>query len=117
MKNILVILALVIPSAIIRPQTDADSAINRAYQNARKGISWALTNIPGNKLRVSHDLIAENKLIAAVKLDVEINGVKLISTGFENSTEVSITTYKSIANLEKEGYLKNKSLRKPGEEE
>ncbi len=117
MKNILFIFILTVPSVFIYPQAPADSVIDKAYQNARKGISWVLSNIPENKLRVSHDLIAENKLISTVKLDVEINGVKIISTGFENSAEVSIKIYKSIENLEKEGYLKNKNIRRPGEEQ
>ena len=76
-----------------------------------------MENIPENKSRISHDIISGEELISNVKLEIEINGVKITSTGYENTTQVSIITYKSIASLEKEGYLKNKRIKKLGEED
>ena len=115
MKNIIIVLLIFIPQGIAHPQTKSDSIINRAFINAQKGIYWCLSNIPENKSRISHDLISGDNLTATVKLDVEINGIKLVSTGFENTAEVSIKIYKSIESLRREGYLKNKDIKQPGD--
>jgi hypothetical protein len=77
-----------------------------AYQNAKKGIYWALTNIPDNRSRIRKDLIEDDRLYSSVKLETEFNGLKIVSTGFENSTEVTITIYRSLDGLIREGYLK-----------
>ncbi len=93
-------------------QEKLESDIDYAYQNAKKGIYWALTNIPEKKAKLESDLIADDKLYAVVKLSKEVNGIKVESTGFYHSNEVKIKIYKSFDNLEKDGYL-----RKKGEEE
>lgn len=115
MKNILFAFLLLIPLSNSLAQQQSDSLVARAFQNAEKGIFWMLSNIPENKTRFGHDLISEDRLISTVRLDVEINGVKIESRGFENTTEVSIKIYRSVNNLMKEGYLKNKKLKQPGE--
>jgi hypothetical protein len=74
--------------------------------NAKKGVYWALSNIPGKKTKIENDLIANDKLYSSVKLQKEIGGVKIESTGFSESISVTITFYKSYDNLKKEGYIK-----------
>ncbi|HEX9740083.1 MAG TPA: hypothetical protein VGA29_04850 [Ignavibacteriaceae bacterium] len=81
--------------------------IEIAYLNAKKGIYWALDNIPQKKLKLENELIAEDKLYAKVKLEIEIEGIKIESTGYYHSNEVNIKIYKSNDSLVKEGYLRN----------
>jgi hypothetical protein len=79
--------------------------IEKAYKNAMKGVYWALDNIPDSKSKISNDLISEDKLIAEVSLDKEINGVRIEAKGFYNSYEVEIRIYRSNDSLRKEGHL------------
>lgn len=109
MKNLFVLIFL-IPLALY-PQQDMEKNLDAAYQNAKKGIYWALANIPENKSRLESDLIADEKLYSSVKLEKQFNGIKVESKGFYNSTEISITLYRSDNGLLKDGYLK-----KPEEE-
>ena len=99
-------LFLFIISACVTAQTKTDEEINSAFQNAKKGIYWALANIPEKKSRIKNDLIYEDKLYCKVKLDKKINGVKIVSTGFFNSNQVTIMIYKSIDSLKAEGFIK-----------
>jgi hypothetical protein len=104
------ILIFLLPSALL-PQQDMEKNLDAAYQNAKKGIYWALANIPEKKSRLETDLIADEKLYSSVKLEKQINGIKIESKGFYNSIEISITIYRSDDGLLKDGYLK-----KPEEE-
>ena len=70
--QIIVIFLLVQFSSLAQTKTDGD--IDLAYQNAKKGIYWALSNIPGKKATLDNDLIGEDKLYAAVKLSKEVKG-------------------------------------------
>jgi len=88
----------------LNAQSKTDSDIDVAYQNAKKGIYWALSNIPGKKATLDNDLIAEDKLYASVKISKEIQGVKVVSTGYYQTNEVVITIYKSYDSLKAEGY-------------
>ena len=88
----------------ISAQTKTDDDINVAYQNAKKGIYWALENIPGKKASLDNDLISEDKLYASVKINREVNGVKVVSKGFYLTNHVEITIYKSYDTLKSEGY-------------
>jgi hypothetical protein len=85
-------------------QTKTEDDMNVAYQNAKKGIYWALENIPGKKASLDNDLIAEDKLYASVKISKEVNGVKVSSKGYYQTNEVDITIYKSYESLKAEGY-------------
>jgi hypothetical protein len=85
-------------------QTKTEDDMNVAYQNAKKGIYWALENIPGKKASLNNDLIAEDKLYASVKISKEVQGVKVSSKGYNNTNEVEITIYKSYESLKAEGY-------------
>ncbi len=89
-------------------QTQIEGDINIAYQNAKKGIYWSLSNVPENKLRLKHDLIDKDKLYSTVQIVKEIDGVKIVSTGYNNSTEVRIKMYRSFKSLIKEGYIETK---------
>lgn len=104
MKSLFFILFL-IPFTLFAQQ-DMENNLNTAYQNAKKGIYWALANIPDNKSRIQSDLIAEEKLYATVKLEKEYEGIKIVSTGYHNTTEISIVIYRSNEGLIKEGYIK-----------
>ena len=91
-----------ISSLLAQSKTEDD--INLAYQNAKKGIYWALSNIPGKKATLDNDLIAEDKLYASVKISKEVNGVKVSSIGYYLTNNVEITIYKSYESLKAEGY-------------
>jgi hypothetical protein len=112
MKFLLIVLTLFSLSFISFAQEKLENDIDLAYQNAKKGIYWALSNIPEKKSKLETDLISDDKLYAEVKLYKEVNGVKVNSTGYYHSNKVEITIYKSYDSLEKDGYLK----RKPDEE-
>lgn len=101
-------LFLFVITACVTAQTKTDEEINTAFQNAKKGIYWALANIPEKKSRIKNDLIFEDKLYCKVKLDKKINGVKIESTGFYNSNQVTIVIYKSDDSLREEGFIKEK---------
>jgi hypothetical protein len=85
-------------------QSKTEDDMNLAYQNAKKGIYWALENIPGKKASLDNDLIAEDQLYASVKINREVNGVKVVSKGFNMTNHVEITIYKSYDSLKSEGY-------------
>lgn len=90
--------------------TGPDEDVDKAFLNAKKGVYWALSNIPEKKSRISHQLVAENKLFSNVKLYKKVNGVKIESTGFFNSNEVTIVMYKSTDSLLSEGYIKERRI-------
>ena len=100
--QIIVIFLLVQLSSLAQTKTDGD--IDLAYQNAKKGIYWALSNIPGKKATLDNDLIGEDKLYASVKISKEVNGVKVSSKGYYQTNQVEITIYKSYESLKSEGY-------------
>jgi len=85
-------------------QTKTEDDMNVAYQNAKKGIYWALENIPAKKASIDNDLIADDKLYASVKINREVNGVKVVSKGYHLTNHVEITIYKSYDILKSEGY-------------
>jgi len=85
-------------------QSKTEDDMNLAYQNAKKGVYWALSNIPGKKATLDNDLIAEDKLYASVKISKEVNGVKVVSKGFNQTNQVEIIIYKSYESLKSEGY-------------
>ena len=94
---------IILPASLIA-QTKTDSEINTAFQNAKKGIYWGLSNIPGKKSSLDNDLIGDDKLYASVKVEKEIQGVKVSSKGYHNTNEVEITIYRSYESLKAEGY-------------
>ncbi len=105
MKSLLIFLFF-IPSLLLAQQ-EMEKNLDAAYQNAKKGIYWALANIPESKSRLESDLIADEKLYSSVKLEKEFNGIKIESKGYYNGIEISITIYRSTDGLIKDGYIKN----------
>jgi len=104
MKSALILsLFLFLPVSLLS-QAKTEQDIDVAYQNAKKGIYWALSNIPGKKATMDNDLIAEDKLYASVKLSKEVQGVKISSKGYYQTNEVEITVYRSYESLKAEGY-------------
>ena len=106
MRLILVCLALVSFSAVM---ISSEDSLDIAYNNAKKGYYWALSNIPERKSRLDNDLIADDKLIASIKLFKEVNGVKIESTGFHLTNQIRIIIYKSYDSLMKEGFIEDSS--------
>ena len=82
-----------------------DDDVEAAYQNAKKGIYWGLSNLKVKKGKVEHKLIANDKLTAEVRVEKEINGVKVVSTGYSETTEVSVTTYRTFETLVNDGFI------------
>lgn len=107
MKYLIIVFFIILPAGI-NAQTKMDNEINTAFQNAKKGVYWALSNIPEKKSRIKNDLIFEDKLYCTVKLDKKINGIKIESTGFFNSNQVTVVIYKSNDSLREEGFIKKK---------
>ena len=86
-----------------QPKIEED--LKTPFQNAVKGIYWALDNIPVKKMNLENDLIADNKLYANVKLSKQVNGVTIKSTGYDNSYEILIVMYRTYESLEREGFI------------
>jgi len=108
MKYIIVLFAVIFFAGFYSQNSDSD--IDRAYGNAKKGIYWALANIPEKKTRITHQLVAEDKLYATVKLQKKVNGVKVESTGYFNTAEVTVVMYKSTDSLLSQGYIKDRKI-------
>ncbi|MBI2420066.1 MAG: hypothetical protein HYV28_19570 [Ignavibacteriales bacterium] len=94
--------------AFVQQNDDVDTA----YMNAKKGTLWALNNLKVKKAKAENKLIEKDQLLAVVKVEKEINGIKLFARGFEGSTEVTITMYKTFESLLKEGYIDKSYLPK-----
>ena len=101
MKSLLIFLFPV----IIYSQTPFESDMDAAFANAKKGIYWALENIPDTKANLDKDLIFDDKIISHVKISKEIGGVKVEATGLHNTYELSLTVYRTYESLRKEGIL------------
>jgi hypothetical protein len=86
-------------------QSKIEEDLEVAYQNAKKGIYWALDNIPEKKAKLENDLIANDILYASVQIHKEVGGLKIESTGYNNSNSVMVRFYKSYDILVKEGFL------------
>ena len=67
MKGVLILSLLLFLPISLLAQAKTDQDIDVAYQNAKKGIYWALSNIPGKKATMDNDLIAEDKLVCFCK--------------------------------------------------
>ena len=58
-------------------QENPESKMNEAFQNAKKGVYYALSNIPDKKSNSIKELIDDDKLIAKVKLEKEVAGIRI----------------------------------------
>ena len=106
MKIFLLFTIVLLSISFVNAQSKIDDDISPAMMNAKKGVYWALSNIPGKKVKIENDLIANDKLYSSVKLQKEVGGVKIESTGYSESISVTITVYRSYDSLKKEGYIK-----------
>lgn len=86
--------------------TATERIVKGAAANAGKGLFWALENIPLKKNTLESDLISDDKLIAAVRIEKGENGIRFESTGYYETCEVRIKIFKSNDRLFLEGYLK-----------
>lgn len=80
-------------------QQNFNQKIENAFNNAQRGINWALENIPDSKASLNKDLIIDDTLIAKIKLSKEVEGIKVESTGWFNTYEVTIKIYRSHKSL------------------
>lgn len=106
MKTLFVLALAALLSTTSFSQEKIESDIDYAFQNAKKGIYWALSNLPQKKKKLESDLITDDRLYAHVRLDKEVNGVKIVSTGHYQTIKVTISIYRSNDSLEEYGYLK-----------
>ncbi len=106
MKAFVIIVFFIFCVEAVTAQSKIEDDINPAVMNAKKGIYWALANIPAKKAKIDNDLIANDKLYSKVKLEKGIGGIKIESIGYHETISVTITLYKSYDNLKKEGYIK-----------
>ena len=105
MRSVLFLILFLIITSGSFAQQKLEEDIEVAFQNAKKGIYYALSNIPPKKARLDGNLILNDILVANVKLSKEVNGVKVESTGYYHSNEVKIVIYKSNDSLIKDGYV------------
>jgi hypothetical protein len=117
MKPYLFILSILFLTQIIFSQSKIESDIESSLVNAKKGVYYALSNLQGKKAKFEKSLIADDKLIAKVKVSKELNGIKIESTGFSQTNELSIVLYRSSESLIKDGYIKKGDLESYSEEE
>jgi len=111
------ILSFLFLTSIIFSQSKIEDDIEYALVNAKKGIYWALSNIPVKKARIEKSIVNEDKLLAKVKVAKELNGVRVESTGYNQTNEVTIVLYRSRDSLIKDGYIKKGDLETYSEEE
>lgn len=100
---IVTFICLIFSTAFSQQKLEDD--IEVALQNAKKGVYYALSNIPPKKARMDGNLISNDILLATVKLSKEVNGVRVESVGYFHSNEVKIIVYKSNESLIKDGYI------------
>ncbi|HOJ19355.1 MAG: hypothetical protein GX452_07160 [Ignavibacteriales bacterium] len=82
-----------------------EDEITFATNNAKKGVYHGLNEIRKMKSKIDNKLIDNDKIIAQVEVTKEINGVRIESEGFYNSTSVRIILYRSLETLIKEKYI------------
>ena len=117
MRYYLFILPFLFMTQTIFSQSKIEDDIEYALVNAKKGVYWLLSNIPKKKSKIEKDLIAEDRLIASAKLNKEFNGVRIESTGYYDTHEVTIMIYRSNDTLIKDGYLKKEEVEPNSEED
>lgn len=110
MKVVFIISILFFLSKVSFSQSQIEADMDAAVQSAKKGVYWALSNIPVKKAKIEKSIINEDKLVAKVKIAKEMNGVRVESTGYYNTNEVTIIIYRSRDSLLKDGYIKKGDL-------
>lgn len=105
MKKLFFISFLSLLFVSFRSDTTIEDDLNTALINAKKGMYWGLSNLKLKKAKLDGKLIDNNQLLSEIKIAKEINGIKLESTGYNNSTEVTVKIFRSYNNLIKDGYI------------
>lgn len=100
---------LVVPFLFISFNQQMEDELGVAFQHAKKGVYWSFSNLKGKKTKSENKLISQDKLIATIKISKEINGVEVESTGYENSSEVTVIVHRSYDSLAKDGYIEKNS--------
>lgn len=110
MKSYLLIFTFLIFMHSIFSQVKIENDIESALVNSKKGVYWALANIPLKKARLDQSIINEDKLLAKVKIEKEINGIRIESTGYNETNEVTVVIYRSKDSLIKDGFIKKNDI-------
>jgi hypothetical protein len=113
----LILVLLFVSTQILFGQAKIENDIDAALVNAKKGVYWALSNISSKKARLDKSLINDDQLIARVKLVKELNGVRIESTGYFQTNEVTVVIYRSKDSLIKDGFIKKGDIETYDEEE
>ncbi len=92
-------------SQTVKEESGFKSKMDIAYANAIKGVSFALENIPERKNSISKELIANNALVAKVKINKGVGGISINAVGFYNSYKVTVEIYRDYKSLKKEGVI------------
>lgn len=101
-----IVIIIMLSAILTSAQNNPESKMNEAFNNAKKGVYYALSNIPAKKNNWNKELIDTDKLIAKVKLDKEVAGIRIESEGYFDTYEIKITLYRSYDSLLKEGSIK-----------
>lgn len=117
MKTVFIISIIFLFSNTSFSQEQIETNIESAVQNAKKGVYWALSNIPVKKAKIEKSIVNEDKLLARVRIAKELNGVRVESTGYYQTNEVTIVLYRSRDSLVKDGYIKKGDLESYSEED
>ena len=97
MKRFIIVLVLPLLSFIPGQVQDDNEDIQIAFNGAMKGIYWAQENVSPKREVTFKDIVFNNKKICTVKVYKQVGGLKIISEGYEGSTKVEITTYRSTS--------------------
>lgn len=117
MRTVFIISIIFLISKVSFSQAQIETDMDSAVLNAKKGVYWALENIPVKKAKIEKSIINEDKLLAKVKIAKEMNGIRVESTGYFNTNEVTIIIYRSRDSLLKDGYIKKGDLESYSEED
>jgi hypothetical protein len=101
-----ILLLMLLCAGIVTAQNDPEVKMNEAFKNAKKGVYYALSNIPDKKNSWTKELIDKDKLVAKVKISREVAGVEIESEGYHDTYEIKITLYRSYESLLKDGTIK-----------
>lgn len=109
-RTLLCILIAGLAGFAIQASAPGNEDIEIAYQNAKKASVWGLNNMRIRKPKSENKIIEKDALLAIVKIEKEINGVKVYARGFSGTTEVCITAFRSYETLLKEGYIDKNNM-------
>ena len=106
MKIKYLLLVLILPLILFSQSKEKsfEDDLDHAFVNAKKGVYYALNNIPETRKSLNQDLIEDDTLIAEIKLSKETNGIRIESVGHYKTYSVELIVYRSYDSLEDDGY-------------